>query len=121
MTNIGDTVRVIDGTKVVEGRVTGLFGVGGIEYVQVGEKIYTIGEVTKVPDNAPLLTEPVSDKALTPATEDYDVELDDRDDEIKALVNDKLSDDLTDAISDAVIAFNRLIALLTEEDDVDAE
>lgn len=128
MISVNDIARVIDGTEVIEGQVTNTFESNGIDYVQLGAKVYTMDEVTKVPNVAsnvvevpiPLdLSTEAPRKELTPALEEYDEAKDDRDDEIKSIVNEGLDADLDAAIDDVVISVNRLIAMITKEDDAD--
>lgn len=128
MISVNDIVRVIDGTEVIEGQVTNTFESNGIDYVQLGSKVYTMDEVTKVPNATsnvvevpiPLdLSTEAPRKELTPALEEYDEAKDDRDDEIKSIVNEGLDADLDAAIDDVVISVNRLIAMITKEDDAD--
>lgn len=87
----GDLVRVIDGTDVIEGTVSSVFNTNSTDYVQVGTKVYTFAEVTRVPSSAtidPEAKDGVEYGIHAPATEKYDADKDNRDEYVIELAKD---------------------------------
>lgn len=110
---VNDSVRVIDGQEVIEGQVTNVFESNGIDYVQVGAKVYAEDEVTKVPRKSI-----VEEATAPPAHREYVADLDDREDDVKSITTGELvvEDEVNNALKDVVDAVNHLIDVLTEDD-----